>query len=128
VDSTAQQIQPKYPGVYYVVTTDETTGCVLKSNSVVFTPTTGDANSRIGLRMDNYNNGQFTLAFYMADAANTTIDITDMVGRQVYEKQLPGFSGQFYGEISAGNLASGMYTLRIIHGNSVYKQKLVIHH
>ncbi|HEY4334842.1 MAG TPA: S8 family serine peptidase [Puia sp.] len=128
VDSTAQQIQPKYPGVYYVVTTDATTGCVLKSNSVVFTPTTGDANSRIGLRMDNYNNGQFTLAFYMADAANTTIDITDMVGRQVYEKQLPGFSGQYYGEISAGYLASGMYTLRIIHGNAVYKQKLVIHH
>ena len=128
VDSTAQQIQPKYPGVYYVVTTDVTTGCVLKSNSLVFTPTTSDANVRIGLRMDNYNTGQFLLAFYMPDAANTTIQIVDMVGQKVYEKQLPGFSGQFYGEVSAGYLASGMYTLQIIHGNSVYKQKLVVHH
>jgi len=128
LDSTAQQIQPKYPGVYYVITNDETTGCVLKSNSIVYTPTTGDANVRIGLRMDNYNTGQFQLAFYMPDAANTTIQIVDMVGQQVYEKQLPGFSGQFYGEISAGYLASGMYTLQIIHGSAVYKQKLVVHH
>ncbi len=128
VDSTTQQIQPKYPGVYYVVTTDETTGCVLKSNSVVFTPTTNDPNTRIGLRMNNYNTGQFTLAFYMPDAANTIIEITDMVGQRVYQKQLPGFTGQFFGEISAGNLASGMYTLRIIHGNDIYKEKFVIHH
>jgi hypothetical protein len=128
LDSTAQQITPKYPGVYYVVTNDETTGCVLKSNSIVFTPTTNDANVRIGLRMDNYNTGQFVLAFYMPDAANTTIQIVDMVGKRVYQQQLPGFSGQFYGEISAGNLASGMYTLQIIHGSSVYKQKMVVHH
>ncbi|HVU97615.1 MAG TPA: S8 family serine peptidase [Puia sp.] len=128
VDSTAQQIQPKYPGVYYVITNDETTGCVLKSNSIVYTPTTGDANSRIGLRMENYNTGQFQLAFYMPDAANTTIQIVDMVGQRVYEKQLPGFQGQFSGEISAGYLASGMYTLQIVHGNTVYKQKLVVHH
>ena len=128
LDSTAQQIQPKYPGVYYVITNDETTGCVLKSNSIVYTPTTGDANVRIGLRMENYNTGQFQLAFYMPDAANTTIQIVDMVGQQVYEKQLPGFSGQYYGEVSAGYLASGMYTLQIIHGNTVYKQKLVVHH
>ncbi|HEY4108441.1 S8 family serine peptidase [Puia sp.] len=128
VDSTAQQIQPKYPGVYYTIVQDEATGCVLKSNSVVFTPTTGDANTRIGLRVNNYNNGQFTLAFYMPDAANTAIEITDMAGRRVYQKQLPSFSGQFFGEISAGNLASGIYLLRIFHGNDVYKEKLVIHH
>jgi hypothetical protein len=128
VDSTAQQIQPKYPGVYYTIVQDATTGCVLKSNSISFVPTSGNPNTRIGLRLDNYNNGQFVLGFYMPDAANTTIEITDMAGRRVYEQQLPSFSGQFFGEISAGNLASGMYLLRIFHGSDVYKQKLVIHH
>lgn len=128
VDSTTQQIQPRYPGVYYVITNDVTTGCVLKSNSIVFTPNTSDANVRIGLRMQNYNTGQFQLAFYMPDADNTTIQIIDMVGQHVYEQQLPGFSGQYSGEVSAGYLASGMYTLTIIHGNTVYKQKMVVHH
>ena len=128
VDSTTQTIQPRLPGVYYTIVQDATTGCVLKSNSIVFVPTTGDANKDIGLSMDNYNTGQFELMFYMADAANTSIEITDMAGRKVYEQQVPNFSGQFRGEISAGNLASGMYLLRIFHGKDVYKQKFVIHH
>jgi hypothetical protein len=128
VDSTAQQIMPKYPGVYNTVVQDATTGCVLTSNSISFVPTTKDPNVRIGLRMQNFNNGQFTLAFYMPDAANTAIEITDLAGRKVYEQQLPGFQGQFFGEIQAGYLASGMYLLRIFHGSTVYQEKMVVSH
>jgi hypothetical protein len=128
VDSTTQQITPKYPGVYYTIVNDETTGCVLQSNSIVYTPGSSDPNVRIGLRMTNFNNGQFQLAFYMPDAANTAIEITDLAGRKVYEQQLTGFSGQFSGLISAGNLASGMYLLRIIHGSTIYKEKFVVSH
>jgi hypothetical protein len=128
LDSTAPSITPKYPGVYYTIVQDETTGCVLKSNSIVFTPNSNDANTRIGLRMQNFNNGQFMLGFYMPDAANTSIEITDLSGRRVYLQSLGSFSGQFTREISAGNLGSGMYLLRILHGSSVYKEKLVISH
>lgn len=128
VDSTGQQIQPALPGVYHSVIEDATTGCVLSSNDITFVPNVSDPNKRAGLRMDNYNTGQFNLAFFFADAANTAIEITDLAGQRVYLQELPGFSGQFTDEIHAGNLASGMYLLRVIHGNDIYKQKMVVHH
>jgi hypothetical protein len=127
-DSTAQSIQPRLPGTYYTIVGDVTTGCQLKSNTIAFVPTTGDPNKRIGLSMETYNTGQFELQFYVADAANTAIQITDMAGRRVYEQQVPSFTGQFRSEINAGNLAAGYYILTIIHGNTVYKQKFVVHH
>ena len=127
-DSTTQQIQPRLPGVYYSVINDATTGCVLTSNSITYTPSTGDPNSRIGLSIDNPSNGVFKLGFYMSTADNTAITLTDMLGQKVYEQDLPGFSGQFTQTISAGYLASGMYVLRIIHGNDTYKKQIVIRH
>ena len=128
VDSTAQQIQPAYPGIYYTEVNDEATGCVLRSNSIAFTPTGKDPNQNIGLAMDHVNNGQFMLSFYFADAANTTIEITDMVGRRVYQQELGSFSGLFRNQINAGSLASGVYLLRIFHGNDVFKSKFIIRH
>ena len=127
-DSTTQQIQPYLPGVYYSVINDTKTGCVLTSNSIAFAPSTGDPNSRIGLRVENPSNGMFQLAFYMSTTDNTAITITDMVGQKVYEQDLPGFTGQFSQTISAGYLASGMYVLQIINGNNTYKKQIVIRH
>jgi hypothetical protein len=111
--STGVTDTAKFPGVYYTVVNDPVTGCVLTSNKVTFTPT-GDANTTIGLTTaPNPSTGVFQLEFYMVTADNTAITLSDMMGQKVYEADYPGFSGLFNQQVNVGNLASGMYVLRL---------------
>jgi len=113
-------------GVYYSTVTDPVTGCVLQSNSITYTPG-GGGNASIGLRLGtNPNKGSFLLQFYMSTTANTSIELYDIFGNRVYEAQYPDFSGSFAKNIDVLNLASGLYVLRIIHGNDTYHTNVII--
>jgi len=115
------------PGVYYTVVTDPVTGCILTSNKVMYTPSGTDANSSIGLTTSpNPSNGTFQLEFYMSTPDNTSITLTNTLGQKVYEADYPGFSGIFSQQVNAGNLASGLYILKIYHGGNTYTKKLII--
>jgi hypothetical protein len=113
-------------GVYYTMVTDPVTGCVLKSDSITYTPP-GGGNAAIGLLVGaNPNKGSFHLQFYMSNAANTAVELYDALGNRVYEEQLGDFSGSYDNVISLYNLASGLYVLKIIHGSSTYHEKVII--
>jgi hypothetical protein len=115
------------PGVYYTVVTDPVTGCILTSNKIMYTPSGTDANSSIGLTTSpNPSNGTFQLEFYMSTPDNTSITLTNTLGQKVYEADYPGFSGIFSQQVNAGNLASGLYILKIYHGGNTYTKKLII--
>jgi hypothetical protein len=115
-----------FPGVYYTSVTDPTTGCILTSNKITFSPG-GDDNASIGLLTSpNPSNGNFLLQFFMSTADNTSVTLTNTVGQRVYHADYPGFSGMFNQQINAGYLASGMYILKIIHGGKTYHKKLII--
>lgn len=127
VGHTGQTDSATIAGVYYTVVTDATTGCTLTSNKITYTPSTGDANASIGLSTyPNPSAGVFQLVFFMSTAANTSITLTNMLGQRVYEKEYSDFSGQFSEQINAQNLASGVYTLRIIHGDQTYHKELLV--
>jgi hypothetical protein len=127
-DSTGQQIQPFLPGSYYTKVVDPNTGCVLTSNAIVWTPGTGSANQRIGLRVGpNPNTGAFNVSFYMTDAGDLSIGLYDMLGQRVLDQEYGAFTGAFSQSFST-TAASGIYTLKIIHGSNTYFTRVIIKH
>ncbi|HEY4285734.1 MAG TPA: S8 family serine peptidase [Puia sp.] len=127
VGHTGETDSATIPGVYYTSVTDPSTGCSLISNKITFTPSSGDPNASIGLsNFPNPSTGVFQLQFYMSTAENTSITLTNMMGQRVYEAEYPNFSGLFSQQINSPQLASGVYTLRIIHGSQTYHKELLI--
>ena len=127
-DSNAQVIHPAIPGVYYTVITDPTTGCVLTSNSIVYSLSTGDPNARIGLRVGpNPSSGSFNVSFYMSTTAPLSIELYDIFGQRVYEQDYGDFTGYTSKTINT-TVASGYYIMKIVHGSDTYEYKIIIKH
>jgi len=124
---TGQTDTASIPGVYYTVVSDPATGCQLTSNKVTYTPSGGDPNDAIGLKMwpvpTKY---YFNLLFYMSSPANTSVSLINMMGQRVFEEDYPNFSGLYSKQIPTGDLASGLYTLQIIHGGQTWHKQLSI--
>ncbi len=113
------------PGQYYTVVTDPVTGCMLTSNKLNYNPT----NNPIGLTIaPNPSNGSFLLEFAFTTSDNTAVQLYDMIGQRVYDQELGNYNGVFSQQIDVMNLASGIYVLKIIHGGSIYKEKILIRH
>jgi Subtilase family/GEVED domain/Secretion system C-terminal sorting domain len=124
--STGQQDTVRLPGVYQDIVKDPLTGCSLPSNKITFTPG-GNANASIGLTVfPNPSNGVFQLQFFMSSADNTSVVLINTLGQKVYEADYPNFSGLFSQQLSEGNLASGMYVLKIVHGGNTYIEKIIV--
>ena len=122
--ATGQQITPKIAGVYYTIVNDPTTGCALKSNSLTFTPNSGNPNDRISLQVyPNPSYGDFHMSFFMSNSADLRIEIFDMLGHQVYTKEYGTFTGHFNDVIST-TLNAGIYEMKIYHGSDTYIYKL----
>jgi hypothetical protein len=121
--STGQLDTARKTGVYYTLVTDPTTGCVLQSNSEVYT----SSSNAIGLSVwPNPTSGSFNLSFYMTTQANTSIEMYDVYGNRVYVQQLSDFVGAYNSIIDAVDLASGMYVMKITHGGSTYHTSIIV--
>ena len=124
---TGQTDTASIPGVYYTVVSDPATGCQLTSNKVTYTPSGGDPNDAIGLKLwpvpAKY---YFNLLFFMSSPANTSVSLINMVGQRVFEEDYPNFSGLYSKQVPTGNLASGLYTLQIIHGGQTWHKQLSV--
>jgi hypothetical protein len=111
------------------IVSDDVTGCKLASNSIPFvsTGTINVSGASIGLTVSpNPNDGVFLLQFYMTTQDNTSIILLNTLGQKVYEEDNPNFAGTYSKTIHAGSLASGMYILKIIHGNTTYIRKILV--
>jgi hypothetical protein len=115
------------PGDYQSVITDPVTGCTLPSNTIHFQPGGTSGPAAIGMRASpNPSGGNFRLQFYFTNSANTTIQLINTLGQQVFEQDLGAFQGQFYQMIDAENLSSGMYFVKVLHGDDRYVMPIVI--
>jgi hypothetical protein len=129
VDSTNKTCTAIYSGTYMTIVSDDVTGCKLASNSIPFvsTGTINVSGASIGLTVSpNPNDGVFLLQFYMTTQDNTSIILLNTLGQKVYEEDNPNFAGTYSKTIHAGSLASGMYILKIIHGNTTYIRKILV--
>jgi len=116
------------PGIYKVVNNDPS-GCLLTSNEINFLPTpVTDLNGRdIKLVVaPNPNHGVFNLQLEFSTKSNLHISLLNSVGQELYRNTYPDFVGKFSKEINPGNLAAGVYFLRIEHDKKRYLKKIII--
>ena len=70
----------------------------------------------------NPTEGTFRLKFHLASAGDTQITVTDFSGKEVYQKQLKNFSGNFEQDIDLSDSPKGNYLIKVSqNGNSVSK-------
>ncbi|MEZ5148959.1 MAG: T9SS type A sorting domain-containing protein [Bacteroidales bacterium] len=74
----------------------------------------------------NPNNGKFTLAFTTPDQSNTSIDIYDMNGKNVYTENIKNFNGRYEKEIDISNEKNGVYFLKIQQDNKISTRKIIL--
>ncbi len=126
--ATAQTYTAISSGTYYAIATDST-GCAAQSNSINFISTgVVDVNgTEISLVVSpNPNNGVFNVQFTVDTRDDLDMSLINVVGQTVYKVRYPDFVGSFSQQINAGNLASGVYILKIVQGKKTYVKKLLI--
>jgi hypothetical protein len=124
-----KSLKPTFSGNYSVTATDPVSGCQNASTnySYVATAVNNVPSSTIGLTVSpNPNNALFTLTFSVNNNANLEIEAFDMWGNTVYRNNYGNFIGTFNKQLNLGNIADGIYILKIQHGNNVYRQKIMI--
>ena len=110
-------------GAYTVVATDEF-GCSQSSNAINYASGSGGA---ISLAVyPNPNSGVFKVNFVVNTADNVQVALYNYLGQEVYAQNYGSFSGFFNNDINAGNLASGVYALKVLVGKKTYSQKVLI--
>ncbi|HTI09000.1 MAG TPA: S8 family serine peptidase [Puia sp.] len=123
--ATEQTDTATLPGIYQSIIADAVTGCNLPSNAIHYTGN-GPVDA-IGLSIyPNPGNGIFQLEFFLDTPATTSVSLINTLGQKVYEATYPDFSGQFSRQIGSGSLASGMYVLKIVHGDNTYIRKILV--
>jgi len=74
----------------------------------------------------NPSNGIFTLSYLMIGSDNITINIINELGQVVYIEQKNVNTGPHTEQLNAGNLASGIYSLRVQTNTGTSVRKLLI--
>lgn len=88
-------------------------------------------NSGAGLDLEGINyypnpsNGQFTLRF-AGDQTPTQVRIIDLMGKEVYNENIPDFSGSYDKEINLSGNNPGTYVLQVIQNDKSWSKKVVL--
>ena len=115
-------------GSYYVVVTDAL-GCQKTSNTITVTITAvvNANNSEIGLTVSpNPASSQINVSFTTNTKADVNVQLLNAVGTNSVNNTYSNFVGKFNQQYNVGNLAAGVYVLKVQQGNKVYRQKVLI--
>jgi len=74
----------------------------------------------------NPSSGNFTLQFNAVSSDLVELKVYDLSGRSVYAKKYTHVSDVFQEEVSLGNIAKGIYLLRVVNGGKLTTRKLVV--
>lgn len=74
----------------------------------------------------NPSKGTVNVAFSMPQTNDAQLQITDMLGRVLFSRQLGNFSGDFNEAFDFQNYGTGMYLLNLRVGNEMLHRKIVI--
>ena len=124
--ATGQTYTPTESGDYSVQA--QWQGCVsTRSQSYTFAYQADGRELKQGLvASPNPSNGVFKVQFETAQQEDLYLRVTDMLGHEIYSRQVKGFNGFYEGDIDLSGKSSGIYLLRVEFGNQRYTQKLVL--
>ena len=74
----------------------------------------------------NPNNGKFVLEISSLQDQRVSLDILAVDGKKVYEKNYGKIQGQTTEQIDLSNMPSGIYLVKLMMGDEINTQKLII--
>lgn len=74
----------------------------------------------------NPSNGKFRLKVNNALASNFIIEVHDITGRNIYNKTIKNNDISLDHQIDLGNVSSGTYIIKLIQGNYIKTEKLIV--
>lgn len=126
--ATGQTYEPIMDGNYSVIT--QKNGCISDMSTAYtyyYRPEVRDAGLELVVS-PNPSSGRFTLAMETLQPEDITYEVVDLLGKQLFSDRISQRNGQFEGTIDLSSRASGVYILRVQHGNKRYSKKLVVQH
>lgn len=110
----------------------------MKDNTIVLVTENYNENAESNMKMTfdnssqdleiypNPNDGKFTIRFESDDKETTSIIVTDINGKKVFQDKIKEFSGKYEKELNLKEHGPGMYTITIQNGNNKEVQKVMI--
>lgn len=74
----------------------------------------------------NPNNGRFTINFGIETSADVKISVSNLIGQQVFNRTLQGFSGTYNQELDLSTLGKGVYIVNFETGGTAVNRKVVV--
>lgn len=74
----------------------------------------------------NPSDGIFTLTFSNTNSENISISVIDILGKEVFHLSDKSRSTEYNKQINLGNLAPGIYSIKLSIGNDYKTQKLIV--
>jgi hypothetical protein len=124
--ATSQTITPAESGDYSVQA--QWMGCVSAPSQIytfAFQPNGRELKKEL-VASPNPSNGVFKVQFETDKIENLYLSVTDMLGHEIYSRQVKSFNGFYETDIDLSARGSGIYLLRVQFGNQQYTQKLVL--
>jgi len=125
---TTQTATALCSGHYQVVVTDSN-GCSWSDLDVVVGPTTGITNILFEESIQvfpNPNTGEFVIEMNVPGTQDVEIRIVNMLGQEVFTKQLGNISGTYREQVGLKKQPSGVYRLQIMANDHTVDKQLVI--
>ena len=125
VSGANQQTYTALASGNYNVSTNDSTGCAQKSNTIAYV---GAGIGDISLNVfPNPGNGKVTVVFETNTTADLNITVSNTIGQKVYQSNtISGFTGVYNQQLDLNYLSSGVYFLKVLLGKKTYIDKLVI--
>ncbi len=114
VGDTSQNLTITIPGEYWVVVNNEASGCSTSSDSMQIKTGINQIsaiNDQLSIYPNPFNNNIFIKINSSADIKDWSLQITDVLGRTVFNK----LSIDYSNDIDLSNLASGVYFITVIN-------------
>jgi PKD repeat protein len=106
--------------------TDSITGCY--STSVAFVGVDELSTNGISYSVfPNPGNGMISLVFQTGLTGDVAVEITDMIGRSVYEKRYDSFKGRQESSIDLSSFGRGIYLLSLKNAKGIASRKVVVY-
>jgi hypothetical protein len=123
--ATSKNYRPLRAGRYRVQTT-VTSGCTAISDEFLYLPQDkGDAEFKLQVFPLPASNS-LTVALEIPNAENLQLNLFNVLGQKIYEKNKNGQKGIVIENLDVSKLSSGTYILRIKVGESVYTKKIMV--
>ncbi|WP_162055337.1 S8 family serine peptidase [Pontibacter pamirensis] len=125
--AAGNEIAPEASGNYTVVVTAN--GCVSEASAALrfdYDTSERGVSAELMAFPNPSQSGLFNFTVETQGTEDISIEVLDLLGKQVYTGAVKQFNGQYRGEIDLKMHSSGMYVLRVQHGDKLQTRKLLI--